>query len=93
MVATVRAVGERDTIGVSANRDSHLLTYAFTAIKVTASALSRTRLSGQGWGGGSAELVAIRSVDRGWGADLPGAMVSPISDRHRDGSVAAYAAT
>jgi len=65
MVVTVRAVGERDMIGIPTDRDSHLLTEALTAIKVTAWAVRRTRLSGQEWPGGSAELVAIRSVDRG----------------------------
>ena len=72
MVVTVRAVGERDMIGIPTDRDSHLLTEALTAIKVTAWALRRTRLSGQEWPGGSAELVAIRSVDREYGTDLAG---------------------
>jgi hypothetical protein len=65
MVATVRAVGERDMIGIPTDWDSHLLTEALTAISVTAWAVRRTRLSGQEWPGGSAELVAIRSVDGG----------------------------
>jgi hypothetical protein len=65
VVATVRAVGEGDMIGIPTVRDSHPMTEALTAIKVTAWALRRTRLSGQEWPGGSAELVAIRSVDRG----------------------------
>jgi hypothetical protein len=65
MVAMVRAVGERDVTGIHTDRDSHLLTEALTAIKVTAWELRRTRLSGQEWPGGSVELAAIRSVDRG----------------------------
>ena len=84
-------------IGIPTDRDSHLMTEALTAIKVTASALCRSRLSGQEWPGGGAELVTIRSVDRGWGieigTDLPGAMESPIRDRHLHGSVATHAAT
>jgi hypothetical protein len=35
MVATVRAVGERDMIGIPTDRASHLMTEAVTAIKVT----------------------------------------------------------
>jgi hypothetical protein len=65
MVAMVRAMGERDVTGIPTDRDSHLLTEALTAIKVTAWALRRTRLSGQEWPGGSVEQAAIRSVDRG----------------------------
>ena len=61
--------------GIPTDRDSHLPTEALRAIKVTAWALRRTRLSGQEWPGGSVELAAIRSVDRGQGTDLPGAMV------------------
>jgi len=52
-------------IGIPTDRDSHLMTEALTAIKVTSWALRRTRLSDQQWPGGSAELVAIRSVHRG----------------------------
>jgi hypothetical protein len=51
--------------GIAADRDSHLLKESFTSIKVTAWALKTYSIVRPGMAGGSAELVANRSVDRG----------------------------